>query len=144
MGPALDRVREPRTRLAWASGACRVRLGGGLRAYHSFEGCAGARVPHWTSSLAPMVISRSRLRGICRTNLRRFETNFTPRVTPAALGSPCVDRSYYQCWTGLKSHFTGPPAPPAVSGLPAAPGKAGAGKEPPAVVDAHIAEQSDE
>uniref|UniRef100_A0A7S0R9Z4 homogentisate 1,2-dioxygenase n=1 Tax=Chlamydomonas leiostraca TaxID=1034604 RepID=A0A7S0R9Z4_9CHLO len=41
-----------------------------------------------------------------------FETNFTPRVTPAALGSPCIDRDYYKCWMGLKSHFK-PPAPPA-------------------------------
>ena len=34
-----------------------------------------------------------------------FETSFTPRVTAAALGSPHVDRGYYKCWLGLKSHF---------------------------------------
>lgn len=34
-----------------------------------------------------------------------FETSLTPRVTPAALGSPCIDREYYKCWLGLKSHF---------------------------------------
>jgi homogentisate 1,2-dioxygenase len=34
-----------------------------------------------------------------------FETSLTPRVTPAALGSPCIDRDYYKCWLGLKSHF---------------------------------------
>lgn len=34
-----------------------------------------------------------------------FETSLTPRVTPAALGSPCIDRDYYKCWVGLKSHF---------------------------------------
>lgn len=27
-----------------------------------------------------------------------FETSLTPRVTPAALGSPCIDRDYYKCW----------------------------------------------
>lgn len=37
-----------------------------------------------------------------------FETNYTPRVTAAALGSPWLDRDYYKCWTGLKSHFTAP------------------------------------
>ncbi|KAK9820068.1 hypothetical protein WJX72_005739 [[Myrmecia] bisecta] len=34
-----------------------------------------------------------------------FETSYTPRVTPAALGSPHIDRNYYKCWMGLKSHF---------------------------------------
>jgi homogentisate 1,2-dioxygenase len=34
-----------------------------------------------------------------------FETSLTPRVTPAALGSTCIDRDYYKCWVGLKSHF---------------------------------------
>ncbi|KAF8065888.1 hypothetical protein HT031_002949 [Scenedesmus sp. PABB004] len=34
-----------------------------------------------------------------------FETSLTPRVTPAALGSPCIDRDYYKCWVGLASHF---------------------------------------
>ncbi|GFH07668.1 homogentisate 1,2-dioxygenase [Haematococcus lacustris] len=38
-----------------------------------------------------------------------FETSYTPRVTPTALSSPTIDRSYYKCWMGLKSHFT-PPA----------------------------------
>ena len=36
-----------------------------------------------------------------------FETNYMPRITAAALGSPHVDRDYYKCWEGLKSHFTG-------------------------------------
>ena len=34
-----------------------------------------------------------------------FETNYMPRITAAALGSPHVDRNYYKCWEGLKSHF---------------------------------------
>jgi homogentisate 1,2-dioxygenase len=34
-----------------------------------------------------------------------FETSLTPRVTSAALGSTCIDRDYYKCWLGLKSHF---------------------------------------
>lgn len=37
-----------------------------------------------------------------------FETHFTPRVTPAALGAPNIDQEYYRCWLGLKSHFTHP------------------------------------
>lgn len=36
-----------------------------------------------------------------------FEVNATPRVTPAALASPCLDRDYHLCWRGLRSHFTG-------------------------------------
>lgn len=36
-----------------------------------------------------------------------FETNYMPRITAAALGSPHVDRDYYRCWEGLKSHFQG-------------------------------------
>ena len=43
-----------------------------------------------------------------------FETSFTPRVTAAALGSPHVDRGYYKCWLGLKSHFD----PNSQEGLP--------------------------
>ena len=27
------------------------------------------------------------------------------RLTPQALGAPNIDRNYYQCWLGLKSHF---------------------------------------
>ncbi|KIZ00241.1 homogentisate 1,2-dioxygenase [Monoraphidium neglectum] len=34
-----------------------------------------------------------------------FETSMTPRVTPAALGATNIDRDYYKCWVGLKSHF---------------------------------------
>ncbi|KAI8467072.1 MAG: homogentisate 1,2-dioxygenase-domain-containing protein [Monoraphidium minutum] len=34
-----------------------------------------------------------------------FETAMTPRVTPAALGATNIDRDYYKCWVGLKSHF---------------------------------------
>ena len=34
-----------------------------------------------------------------------FETNYMPRITAAALGSCHVDRNYYKCWEGLKSHF---------------------------------------
>lgn len=28
-----------------------------------------------------------------------------PQVSPAALGCPSVDRDYYKCWMGLRSHF---------------------------------------
>ena len=34
-----------------------------------------------------------------------FETAMTPRVTPAALGATSIDRDYYKCWVGLRSHF---------------------------------------
>eukprot|EP00898_Chlorokybus_atmophyticus_P004118 jgi/Chlat1/4707/Chrsp30S04759 len=34
-----------------------------------------------------------------------FETNFTPRVTEFALTSPHLDKDYYKCWLGLRSHF---------------------------------------
>jgi homogentisate 1,2-dioxygenase len=34
-----------------------------------------------------------------------FETHATPRVTAAALSSPSIDRNYYKCWLGLRSHF---------------------------------------
>eukprot|EP00798_Chlamydomonas_sp_ICE-L_P012659 gene12659-15892_t len=34
-----------------------------------------------------------------------FETHFTPRVTAGAMSVPCLDRDYYKCWMGLKSHF---------------------------------------
>ncbi|KAL4422217.1 hypothetical protein ABPG77_009692 [Micractinium sp. CCAP 211/92] len=34
-----------------------------------------------------------------------FETYYTPRLTPHAVGAPNIDRNYYQCWLGLKSHF---------------------------------------
>lgn len=34
-----------------------------------------------------------------------FEFNMVPRLTATALGAPTIDRDYYQCWIGLKSHF---------------------------------------
>lgn len=34
-----------------------------------------------------------------------FEVSAVPRLTPFALGAQNVDRDYYQCWIGLKSHF---------------------------------------
>lgn len=35
-----------------------------------------------------------------------FETSLVPRLTPYALGAPNIDRDYYQCWIGLRSHFS--------------------------------------
>lgn len=36
-----------------------------------------------------------------------FEVDAIPRVTPAALASPHIDRDYYKGWQGLRKHFTG-------------------------------------
>ncbi|KAI8559383.1 hypothetical protein RHMOL_Rhmol04G0169300 [Rhododendron molle] len=35
-----------------------------------------------------------------------FESCLILRVCPWALKSPLMDDDYYQCWIGLKSHFT--------------------------------------
>ncbi|KAF6158429.1 hypothetical protein GIB67_022026 [Kingdonia uniflora] len=35
-----------------------------------------------------------------------FESSLIPRVCPWALESPYMDHNYYQCWIGLKSHFS--------------------------------------
>jgi len=35
-----------------------------------------------------------------------FESSLIPRVCRWALDSPCRDLDYYQCWIGLKSHFS--------------------------------------
>ncbi|XP_022753311.1 homogentisate 1,2-dioxygenase isoform X3 [Durio zibethinus] len=35
-----------------------------------------------------------------------FESCLMPRTCPWALDSPFRDRDYYQCWIGLKSHFS--------------------------------------
>ena len=35
-----------------------------------------------------------------------FESCLIPRVCQWALESPNMDHDYYQCWIGLKSHFT--------------------------------------
>ncbi|KAG9446114.1 hypothetical protein H6P81_012242 [Aristolochia fimbriata] len=35
-----------------------------------------------------------------------FESCLIPRVCPWALESPYLDRDYYQCWIGLRSHFS--------------------------------------
>ncbi|GAB4820865.1 hypothetical protein N2152v2_007911 [Parachlorella kessleri] len=48
-----------------------------------------------------------------------FETYYTPRLTPQALGATNIDRNYYQCWIGLKSHFD-PSAPAPMSPAAAA------------------------
>lgn len=36
-----------------------------------------------------------------------FESCLIPRVCSWALESPLMDRNYYHCWIGLRSHFTG-------------------------------------
>ncbi|KAG9159501.1 hypothetical protein Leryth_022752 [Lithospermum erythrorhizon] len=35
-----------------------------------------------------------------------FESSLITRACPWALDSPLMDQNYYQCWIGLKSHFT--------------------------------------
>lgn len=35
-----------------------------------------------------------------------FESCLIPRVSLWALESPAMDHDYYQCWIGLRSHFT--------------------------------------
>jgi homogentisate 1,2-dioxygenase len=37
-----------------------------------------------------------------------FESSLIPRISRSALESPFLDHDYYQCWIGLKSHFTVP------------------------------------
>lgn len=43
---------------------------------------------------------------ISNTMAFMFESCLMPRVCPWALESPYMDHDYYQCWIGLKSHFT--------------------------------------
>jgi len=35
-----------------------------------------------------------------------FESCLIPRISQWALESPFLDQDYYQCWIGLRSHFT--------------------------------------
>lgn len=54
-------------------------------------------------------IARGNEAGPCRitnTMAFMFESYLIPRVCPWALESPFLDHEYYQCWIGLKSHFT--------------------------------------
>ncbi|CAJ2645472.1 unnamed protein product [Trifolium pratense] len=37
-----------------------------------------------------------------------FESSLIPRISRSALESPFLDHDYYQCWIGLRSHFTVP------------------------------------
>ncbi|XP_047964297.1 homogentisate 1,2-dioxygenase [Salvia hispanica] len=46
---------------------------------------------------------------ISNTMAFMFESCLMPRVCPWALESPYMDHEYYQCWIGLKSHFTREP-----------------------------------
>ncbi|KAI3994872.1 hypothetical protein MKX01_037423 [Papaver californicum] len=43
---------------------------------------------------------------ITETMAFMFESSLIPRVCPWALESPHMDHNYYQCWIGLKSHFS--------------------------------------
>ncbi|KAI3910088.1 hypothetical protein MKW98_031229 [Papaver atlanticum] len=43
---------------------------------------------------------------ITETMAFMFESSLIPRVCPWALESPRMDHNYYQCWMGLKSHFS--------------------------------------
>ena len=58
-----------------------------------------------------------------------FETHAAPRVAPAALASPHVDRGYYKCWAGLRSHFEADKAAAAVVAARKRGGGAGDGQE---------------
>jgi homogentisate 1,2-dioxygenase len=44
-----------------------------------------------------------------------FEVHYTPRVMPGAMALPQIDRDYYKCWSGLKSHFVHPAVKAAAS-----------------------------
>lgn len=35
-----------------------------------------------------------------------FESFLMPRICPWAIESPFMEPDYYQCWIGLKSHFS--------------------------------------
>ncbi|KAK4285900.1 hypothetical protein QN277_002530 [Acacia crassicarpa] len=43
---------------------------------------------------------------ITNTMAFMFESSLIPRISRWALESPFLDHDYYQCWIGLKSHFT--------------------------------------
>ncbi|KAJ8765231.1 hypothetical protein K2173_011911 [Erythroxylum novogranatense] len=43
---------------------------------------------------------------ICNTMAFMFESCLIPRICTWALESPYMDHEYYQCWTGLRSHFS--------------------------------------
>lgn len=43
---------------------------------------------------------------IMNTMAFMFESSLIPRICRWALESPFIDHDYYQCWIGLKSHFT--------------------------------------
>ena len=55
------------------------------------------------SRLGGDAIKPTRLRG---TLAFMFESALIPRVCRWALESPSRDLDYYQCWIGLKSHFS--------------------------------------
>lgn len=43
---------------------------------------------------------------ITNTMAFMFESALIPRICKWAVESPSVDHDYYQCWIGLKSHFS--------------------------------------
>lgn len=43
---------------------------------------------------------------ITNTMAFMFESCLMPRICPWALDSPSIDHDYYQCWVGLRSHFS--------------------------------------
>lgn len=49
-------------------------------------------------------------RKITNTMAFMFESSLIPRVCHWALESRYLDDDYYQCWIGLRSHFTHEPA----------------------------------
>ena len=61
-----------------------------------------------------------------------FEFPFLPRVTPAAMSASNFDRNYYQCWTGLKSHFDPSWKPEGAAGTADGTVSNGAARPPPA------------
>lgn len=59
--------------------------------------------------LTQATIARGSEAGPCKitdTMAFMFESCLIPRICPWALESPFMDRDYYQCWIGLRSHFS--------------------------------------
>lgn len=67
--------------------------------------CMTPHGPDTTSFEAAIKAEGEGPRQLTDTMAFMFETSLVPRVTAHALGASNIDRDYYQCWYGLKSHF---------------------------------------
>ncbi|XP_010537038.1 PREDICTED: homogentisate 1,2-dioxygenase [Tarenaya hassleriana] len=88
-------------------GSYEAKVGGFVPGGASLHNCMTPHGPDTTTYEATIARANEMVPSkITDTMAFMFESSLIPRVCNWALESPVLDHDYYQCWIGLKSHFS--------------------------------------